>query len=323
MNKTNYYLKKLSKKFDFGQGEKENFIYKELKDLNIFYLKQIGFVIPSKNKPKKILAVPMYNRFSEIYYNGADLFEEKKDSFTGFLQDTLLVSIVLNVLKQNKSNDTIFVFYEGSMNNKELGLYNFFRTVDKNLLNSLVLINLGLQESNHLHINFSSNYSKSLLNYIQEKKIFNSEIKKISDNFCFSFVSGFDFNLPYKAQRIGRAISVDKTNIRDYAILLTKFINLSYSDLNLSIEIKKSDFKKINNNFCIEFLKEKLSLFKDIKKEEETFLIHYITTKQKERKPILTTFLFKKYGSKVMKFLKLLKEEKFIESDVDGNYRFV
>lgn len=328
-------LENLNYTFDFGYGKKENALFNLIKDYKPIYLKDIGFVIPSKKMPTKVVSVPLFNKLN--LSNITDVYQEKTSSFVGFLQDNIMNSFLIKSL-EDKRDDVIYVFYEGTNSSPYLGLLSFIKTVDKTLLETLIFINLSLKEIEKNSIEFDNLYSLELINFLKEQVKLN--IKEGSLNRSLYYVSGFDLVLKYSKEPYGRAINILKEDIKDFMANLNILLDLDFKNVSLFKDIrqtkiedvlsknKEETYKKEQNNLDNSLFKNSLyDLFIELKlsflRKDEDFIVKYITTKHKENKPLLTNFLFKKYGKNIMTYLKQLQEYKVIKKLSDGDYMVI
>lgn len=328
----------VTSKYEDGYGEKENNIHLFLKKEKIIhsFIKNQGFVIPSLNKPKKVVFVSMahpesfdYSFSSNLNYN---LLKFQNESFIkGGLLNTLNIAIILEFLKNNKEvlNDTIFVL-TAYKKDSLLPINNFLKTINKNLRKELLYINIDFSEEKTISpdaIFRTKDSSFELIKYVKNKyEDYNVIIgqEQRTNTFLDAIVNqqliGFNLSLPLLNNINMFKAMTSLFSIERFYSILSMFILDSYNNLSLEQDLKNLsvnqiiDIKDKQELNKIKTKKINVEQFKDalfmtiadlnLKFEDEDFLIHYLTSKYTSNGEIKLNFLIAKLNQK--KELKLL-----------------
>jgi hypothetical protein len=328
----------VTSKYEDGYGEKENNIHLFLKEENILhsFIKDQGFIIPSLNKPKKVVFVSMahpdsfnYSFKSNLNYN---LLKFQNESFIkGGLLNTLNVAIVLEFLRNNKEvlNDTIFVL-TAYKKDSLLPINSFLKTINKNLRKELLYINIDFSQEKNISpdaIFRTKDSSFDLIKYITNKyEDYNIIIGQENRNNTFldaivlQKLIGFNLSLPllndinmftamtslFSIERFYSVLSLFLLDSYDNLSLEQDLNNLSINDV-IDIKDKKELSKIKNKNIDVEQFKDALYMTiadLNLRFDNEDFLIHYLTSKYSLQGDLKLNFLITKLGQK--KDLKLL-----------------
>ena len=311
---------KISKKFEYGAGKKENEIYKIISEADMLtkYIKGQGFVIPSLKKPKKVIFTKMNHpkTFNLSFESNMSYNLIKKDKYTimqGALSGVINVSLLLSMLDKDFIEDTIIVFIED-----ENSISRFINTINEEIKNDLVYIYIGLisdVEEKDVYIEANS---KSLFKYV--KSLYN----KLNVNITYEqryrdykFISLF---LPTKNTLNNFSSKVKLNTIEMFKIFLKKIKSEEFD-----IEIEKVEDNSMSKEEFFNALELDI-LENNIKFENLKFILNYLTEKYVTQGTIHLNFLKTKENEKELeRLMNLLLDYELIVPCGNENitYKFI